>query len=51
MAGYLLVARVGAFDPRSTTHILAFGFGALVIGIFTARHFCQFNGGNTPTRP
>jgi len=51
VAGYLLVARVGAFDPRSTTHILAFGFGALVIGIFTARHFGQFNGGNTPTRP
>ena len=47
VVGYLLVARVGAFDPRATTHILAFGLGVLFIGIFSARHFGQFHGGNT----
>ena len=51
VAGYLLVAHVGAFDPRATTHILAFGLGALLIGIFLARHFGQFHGGNTAARP
>ena len=49
--GYLLVARVGAFNPRTATNILAFGLGALLIGIFSARHFGQFNGGNAPARP
>src|ERR1700675_4625345 len=51
VVGYLLVAHVGAFDPRVTTHILACGLGALLIGIFLARHFGQFHGGNTPPRP
>jgi hypothetical protein len=50
VAAYLLVAHVGAFHPRSTSHILAFGLGALLISIFTARHFGQFHGGNTPPR-
>lgn len=48
---YLLVARAGAFDPRATSHILAFGLGALLISVFSARHFGQFHGGNTPLRP
>ena len=43
---YLLVAHVGVFHPRATTHILAFGLGALLLSIFTARHFGQFYGGN-----
>jgi hypothetical protein len=47
--GYLLVAHVGAFDPRATTHILAFGLGALLISIFSARHFGQFHEGNAPS--
>ena len=51
VVGYLLVAHVGAFHPRATTHILAFGLGALLISIFSARHFGQFHGGNTPRRP
>ena len=46
----LLLARVGAFDPRTTCHILAFGLGSLLISIPTARHFGQFHGGNTPQR-
>ena len=48
---YLLVAHVGDFHPRAGSHILAFGLGALLIGIFAARHFGQFHGGNTPARP
>jgi len=51
VAAYLLVARVGAFDARAITHILAFGLGALLISIFSARHFGQFHGGNTPQHP
>jgi hypothetical protein len=48
VVGYALVAHVGAFDPRSPSHTLAFGLGALLISIFAARHFGQFQGGNTP---
>jgi hypothetical protein len=51
LVGYLLVVRVGTFDPRSTTHVLVFGLGALIISTFMARHFGQFHGGNGPTRP
>ena len=50
VAGYLLVAHVGPFDWRATSHILAFGLGVLLIGISMARHFGQFHGGNTPAR-
>ncbi len=48
--GYLLVVRVGDFDARAASHIVAFGLGALVISIFSARHFGQFHGGNTAPR-
>jgi hypothetical protein len=51
VVGYLLVVHVGAFDPRATSHVLAFGLGALLISIFSARHFGRFNGGNAPARP
>ena len=51
VVAYLLVARFGVFDPRASTHILLFGLGALLISIMHARHFGQFHGGNTPTRP
>jgi hypothetical protein len=51
VVGYLLVARVGAFEPRATSHILAFGLGALSISIFAARHFGKFHGGDAPSRP
>lgn len=50
VASYLLVAHVGAFNPRATSHIFAFGLGVLVIGIFSSRHFGRFHGGNTPSR-
>ena len=48
VVAYLLVEHVGTFDPRSTAHSLAFGLGALLITLFSARHFGQFHGGNTP---
>ena len=46
--GYLLVVRVGSFDLRSTADVVALGLGVLLIGLFTARHFGRFNGGNSP---
>ena len=51
VVAYLLVAHVGTFHPRATSHILAFGLGALLTCIFSAHHFGQFHGGNTPSRP
>lgn len=50
VVGYLLVARVGDFNPRTASHIIAFGLGVLLIGITSAHHFGQFHGGNAPAR-
>lgn len=50
VVSYLLVLHVGAFHPREASHVLAFGLGALLIGLFSARHFGQFHGGNAPSR-
>ncbi len=50
VVAYLLVVQVGAFDSRAISHVLSFGLGALLISIFSARHFGQFHGGNTPPR-
>ena len=51
VVGYLLLARVGAFDPRTTSHILALGLGVLLMSLMHARHFGQFHGGNLQSRP
>lgn len=51
VAAYLLVARVGIFNPRTTGHVLAFGVGALLISLVAARHFGRYHGGNAPSRP
>ena len=45
---YLLVLRVGNFDPRSMTCIAPFALGAILISLFSARHFGEFHGGNIP---
>src|SRR5271163_4885937 len=37
--GYLLIFRVGIFDPRNTGHVLAAGLGALVMSVMLARTF------------
>jgi hypothetical protein len=36
---YLLVLRVGRFDPRSIACITPFAAGALLISLLSARHF------------
>jgi hypothetical protein len=48
VAGYLLVVRIGSFELRSTTNVLALGAGVLLISLQMARHFGEFNGGNAP---
>ncbi|MBB6145568.1 hypothetical protein HNQ77_003529 [Silvibacterium bohemicum] len=48
--GYMLVVRVGSFDLRSLSDVLALAVGALLIGLFSAQHFGQFHGGNAPER-
>ncbi|HEX4741887.1 MAG TPA: hypothetical protein VH353_11200 [Caulobacteraceae bacterium] len=47
VVGYLLVRQVGTFDLRDTADAAALGIGALLISLFSARHFGRFNGGNT----
>ena len=48
---YLLLLGVGHFDPRSITCIAPFAAGVLLISLFSARHFGELHGGNTPERP
>ncbi len=50
VVGYLLVVRVGHFDLRSTSDVLAVAIGVLLISVHLARHFGQFHGGNAPER-
>ena len=49
VVAYLLILRVGDFDLRSTADAVTLGLGMLLIGLFMARHFGRFNGGNSPT--
>ena len=46
---YLLIARVGQFDPHAADNAIAVGAGVLLIGVMSARSFGRFNGGNSPT--
>lgn len=46
--GYLLVARVGAFDLRSTNDIVVAGAGVVVMALISAHGFGRFHGGNSP---
>jgi hypothetical protein len=50
VVAYLLILRVGEFDLRSTADAVTLGLGMLLIGLFLARHFGRFNGGNSPTQ-
>jgi len=45
---YLLIARVGNFDPRAADHVIAVGVGVLLMGVMAARLFGRFHGGNSP---
>ena len=46
---YLLIARVGHFDPHAADQVVAVGGGVLLMGVLSARSFGRFNGGNAPT--
>ncbi|WP_028536090.1 hypothetical protein [Paludibacterium yongneupense] len=46
---YLLIARVGDFDPHAADQVIAVGVGILLIGVLSARLFGRFHGGNSPT--
>jgi hypothetical protein len=48
---YALLGRVADFDLHSTADVAAAGLGALAIGLFSARHFGRFHGGNAPEAP
>ena len=44
---YVLICRVGDFNLHSTVHVIVLGLGFLLMGIFAARHFGRFHGGNS----
>ncbi len=48
---YLLLLRVGNFDPRSIACIAPFAAAALLMSLFSAWNFGKFHGGNVPKRP
>lgn len=45
---YLLIACVGNFNFHAADQVIAAGAGVLLMGIFSARHFGRFHGGNSP---
>ncbi len=51
VVAYVLIGRVGDFDPRATDQVAAVGLGVLMIGLLSARVFGRFHGGNSPTEP
>src|SRR5882724_6227109 len=48
--GYVLVCRVGDFSLKDTADVAAFGAGAFLIALISARGFGRFNGGNALER-
>ena len=50
VVGYVLVCRVGDFDLKATSDVVALGLGALTMALVSARGFGRFNGGNAPER-
>jgi hypothetical protein len=47
---YILICQVGEFSLRSTAHVAVVGSGFLLMGLFSARQFGRFNGGNSPEK-
>ena len=43
--GYLLVYRVGSFSLRSTSDVVVFGFGVLLMAVMLARAFAPLSAG------
>ena len=50
VVGYILVCRVGNFELRTTSDVVAFGLGILLMGLLSARLFGRFHGGAAPQR-
>jgi hypothetical protein len=50
VVAYLLLARVGRFDPHAADHVIAVGAGVLLMGVMCARLFGRFHGGEAPPR-
>lgn len=48
--GYALICRVGDFELKATSDVIALGLGIILMGLFAARHFGRFHGGNSPER-
>lgn len=48
VVGYGLLFTVGRFEPGNTAHAVTFGLGLLLMGLFLARYFGEFHGGNRP---
>jgi hypothetical protein len=48
--GYLLVCRVGDFELRNTSDVVALGLGSLAISLMLARHFGSLHGGDLRER-
>jgi hypothetical protein len=48
VAAYVLICRIGDFSLHSTADVVTLGLGFLSIGLFCARHFGRFHGGNSP---
>jgi hypothetical protein len=47
VVAYALICRIGDFNLRSTEDAGALGLSVLAIGLFSARTFGKFNGGNS----
>jgi hypothetical protein len=45
LVAYVLVARVGRFELRQTTHVIALGLGLLLMALMLAHGFGRFHGG------
>ena len=43
--GYVLLCRVGTFEPRRTRHMLTLGAGILVMSVMLAHTFGRLHGG------
>ena len=48
---YALIAQVGRFDWRALPDAATTGLGMALVGLFSARHFGRFHGGDLPERP
>ena len=50
VVSYVLVCRVGTFQVQDTRDVAAFGLGALLMALLSARLFGRFHGGDAPER-